>query len=279
MTVPKTVLIALAVSGIAGCVSLEEVRDYAGESARLAAYTELTTRFRDTYERERPYVFGPVDSAARENDRKRKAAYRDLMRIHTTVVRYMQTLGRLAGDETLDLTTELEALSGGIARYPQLGIDEQKVDAVSNVARIVSRWVMGAVQLRSVQEMVREGDPHMQQVLEGMAALVRVERRTHENERRTVLGFLESEIPFADTPQDRLLAALARAHLLEKTREYDAVEPKYAAAERAITRIAEGHHALAKNVDRLSLTETRELVKACVKDLRAVRDSLKAARE
>ena len=39
---------------LVACVNLKEVREYAGESAKLSAYTELTTRFRDTYYREQP---------------------------------------------------------------------------------------------------------------------------------------------------------------------------------------------------------------------------------
>lgn len=40
-----------------GCADLKEVRDFAGESAKLAAYTDLTNRFRDTYKDERSRIF------------------------------------------------------------------------------------------------------------------------------------------------------------------------------------------------------------------------------
>ncbi|MDO8436582.1 MAG: hypothetical protein Q7S69_00240 [Nitrosomonadaceae bacterium] len=60
---------------LAGCANLKEVRDYAGEVTKLSAYTELTTRFRNTYEREQPYLSGEADRLAQENDKKRKAAY------------------------------------------------------------------------------------------------------------------------------------------------------------------------------------------------------------
>jgi len=70
---------------LVGCANLKEVGDYAAESAKLSAYTELTTRFRDTYEREQPYLSSEADRIARENDKRRKDAYGDLLQIHQTV--------------------------------------------------------------------------------------------------------------------------------------------------------------------------------------------------
>ena len=70
---------------LVACVNLKEVREYAGQSAELSAYTELTTRFRDTYYREQPYLSGEADRLAQDNDKRRKAAYEDLLKIHQRV--------------------------------------------------------------------------------------------------------------------------------------------------------------------------------------------------
>ena len=277
MSIFRIGILLLLTLGASGCVPLKEVQEYAAESAGLAADSALTTRFRDTYQRERPYLFGAADSAARVNDTRRKAAYGDLLRIHQTVAGYMETLARLAGDDTFDLSGELDALAGGISSYPQLGIDDAMVAAVANVAQVITRWALAAVQDRALREMVKQADPHLQTVLEGMISLVRYYRRTLYNERRTVLGFLETEIPFTNAPEDRLLAALGRAHSRQKTMEYDAVEPSYPAAERGLLRIAEGHRELVKNAGNLSSAEARQVIDRCVRDLRAVRKGLRSA--
>lgn len=59
---------------LGGCNNLQEVTDYAKESAKLSEYTALTTRFRDTYARELPYLSGVPSSLAQKNDLKGKKA-------------------------------------------------------------------------------------------------------------------------------------------------------------------------------------------------------------
>src|SRR5690349_2115828 len=71
---------ALLLAGCAstgGPVSLQEVREFADASARLGGYAELARRYRDTYEREQPYLSPVTDKLARENDAKRRAVYDD----------------------------------------------------------------------------------------------------------------------------------------------------------------------------------------------------------
>ncbi|MDB5916326.1 MAG: hypothetical protein JWR40_560, partial [Massilia sp.] len=45
---------------LGGCattnISLQEVREFADQSAKLGGYSELSTRFRDTYAREQLYL-------------------------------------------------------------------------------------------------------------------------------------------------------------------------------------------------------------------------------
>jgi hypothetical protein len=280
MKTPRVIFPLLVIIGATGCVtSLNEVREYGKESAKLSAYTELTTRFRDTYEREHPYLFGAADDSAQVNDKKRKAVYRDLIRIHQTVARYMETLAKLAGEETFDLSKDIDALAGGIKANTEMGIDSKQVEAVSNIAKVITRWVTSTAQFTAVQAMVREGDAPLQTTLEGMITLVRYYRNTNENERKVVLGIFESEIPFADTAKDKLLVALARAHMQQKTLEYTTVQPKYDEAEKGIKSVAEGHKELVKNADKLSSSEVKALIDKCAKDIKAVRKDLESVSE
>jgi hypothetical protein len=259
---------------LAGCANLKEVQSFAGESAKLSAYTELTTRFRDTYQREKPYLTGEADRIAKSNDKNRIEAYADMVKIHQAVSLYMQTLAKLAGDDTLDLTKQVGALGSGIKAYPDLGIQKSHVDAFFNIARIVSRWATSAYQQRAVREMVIEADAPIQTMLEGMLSLVRYYEKTNENERDIVLGLLETEIPFANSPKDRLLATLARAHVQSKSSEYQTVKRKYAEAERGLKRIAEGHRKLAENIDRLPSPQMKALIEQFAGDIQSVREKL-----
>jgi hypothetical protein len=273
----KTIKIVFALSlalFIVSCANLKGVRDFASESAKLSAYTELTTRFRDTYQREQPYLSGEADRLAQENDKRRKAAYEDLLKIHQKVSLYMQTLAKLAGENAFDLSKQIDSLGAGIKAYPDLDIDEKHVNAVINISKVITKWITTAYQERAVRNMVREGDPHLQTLLDGMMGLVRYYRKTNENEKNTVLGFFEVEIPFADTPKDKLLATLARAHMQSKTWEYKNVQRKYDEAEKGIRSIAIGHRKLFENIDNLSIDEVESMISTFAKDIKTIRNNL-----
>ncbi len=92
-----------------GAVSLVEVREFADASARLGGYGELSRRYRDTYEREQPYLSADADRLARANDAKRRAVYEDFVALQKTVVLYMQTLSVLAGDGRYDFLQDRRA--------------------------------------------------------------------------------------------------------------------------------------------------------------------------
>lgn len=262
-----------------GCANLKEVRDFAGESAKLSAYTELTTRFRDTYERERPYLFGDADKAALVNDKKRKSAYEDLIKIHQRVTLYMLTLANLAGEDTFDLSDSIDSLASGIKAYPDFGIDDRHVDAISNITKVITKWITTSYQKHAVRDMVKEGDPDLQITLDGMKSLVRYYKKTNENERKTVLGLFEVESLFLDASEDKLLATLARAHFQSKKSEYDNVESKYDDALKGIESVSEGHRKILENINKLSVDEVKSLISEISKDIKTIRESLETIRE
>ncbi len=276
MEVKRLISTCLLLLSLGACVNLEAVRDFAGESAKLSGYTELTIRFRDTYKREQPYLSAEADLMARENDKRRQTAYQDLLKVHEGVSLYMRTLATLAGDDTFDVAQEFSAVSSGIKAYPDLGIDAKHVDAFSNMSKVLAKWATSAAQERAVREMVKEGGPHLQVMLEGMVRLVRYYRKTFENEEREIFGLFETELPFANGPKDRLLVVIARAHVQAKAAEYQAMKAMYAAAEQGIKSIADGHKRLLENVDRLSSDEAKHLISRFAKDIKAARSSLKA---
>jgi hypothetical protein len=274
MKIAKTLSALLLALLLVGCANLKGVREFAGESAKLSAYTELTTRFRDTYQREQPYLSGEADRLAQENDKKRKAAYNDLLKIHQSMALYMQTLAKLAGANTFDLSKKIDALADGIKAYPDLGIDDKEVKAVSDISKVIAKWITTAYQERAVRNMVREGDPHVQTLLDGMAGLVRYYRKSNENEKNIVLGLFEVEIPYADTPKDKLLATLARAHMQFKASEYKSAQRKYDEAEKGIKSIATGHRQLLNNIDTLSADEVESMISTFAKDIKTIRENL-----
>lgn len=257
-----------------GCTNLAEVRQFSGESSKLAAYTELTDHFRDTYDREQPYLYGGEDQLAKSNDLRRKAAYGDLVKIHDNISRYMATLARLAGEDTFDLSDGVLGIADGIKAYPELGIDEAHVHAYSKVVTIISKWSTSAYQEAAVKGMVKEGAKPVATTLEGMSSILRYYHKTHENEKRQVTGYLDGLVRIEQQSDNRLLASLGRAHLQEKRASFSETDERIKAAQDGVKAISEGHGVLVENIDRLSRQAFKARLKSFANDIKAIRKSL-----
>lgn len=257
-----------------GCTNLKEVQDFAGQSAQLSGYTELTTRFRDTYYREQPYLSGEANRLAQENDLRRKAAYHDLLKIHRTISIYMQALATLAGDKSFDLTPGIDSVASGIKAHPDFGIDKTHVDALSGLAKIAAKWATASYQQRALREFIKEGNEPLQTALCGMEKLIDYYQKTNDNEWKTINGLLELELSFTDESEGKLLATLARAHQQAKAFEYQLADKKYLEARKGIHTIAQGHSLLVENLDKLSSQEIKDSLRQFSKDVKAINDHI-----
>jgi hypothetical protein len=254
-------------------VSLQEVRDFAAESAQLSGYAELSTRFRDTYAREQVYLPPAADKIAKETDAKRRAVYDDFVNIQKTVVLYMQTLGMLAGDTRYDLSPRIDELGMGLRANPDIGIDPHHIQAYTGLTRLLTRVIASGYQGRSVETMVRDGDADLQTLLDAMTQVLRFYAKTNTNEKKTILGLFEGEIPFANK-QDKMLATLARVHYQSKISEYRLIEKRYDLAAQGLSKVSAGHLKLRENLHNLHGDEARNAIRNVGRDLRLIREGL-----
>ena len=271
-------LCALLLNGCAtttgGAVSLQEVREFADASARLGGYAELARRYRDTYEREQPYLSPAADRLARENDAKRRAVFEDFIAIQKTLVLYMQTLSLLAGDARYDLSERIDDLGNGLKANTESGLQQRHITAYTGLSRLLTRVIASGYQNRSVETMVRDGDADVQTLLDAMISLTRLYYKTNENEKKTILGIFDVEIPFSARNSDRMLVTLAKVHYLNKATEYKLVDRRYELALQGLTKVALGHQKMRENLGKLSNDEVRRLLANYGRDLRTIRDGL-----
>jgi len=259
---------------LGGCTNLKVVRDYAKESAQFSAYSELTERYRDTYQREQPYLDLEDDKGEQITDQKRQAAYEGLIRIHKALTAYMQTLAKLAGEDSFSLSKDVTALSGSIKALPELGIDAAQVDAYSGLVQVITRWATAAAQERAVRQLVEAADPQVQQLLAGMQHLLELYRKTNQNERAKVVGVFEVYLPFTGEAKDVLLNRLARAQLHAKLEEYRQADLKYVKAGKAIQAMADGHRKLKANLAELSREDLKQSLIQAATDIKTLREGL-----
>jgi hypothetical protein len=257
-----------------GPASLEQVRQFADASAKLGGYTELSRRYRDTYEREQPYLSPAADKIARENDAKRRAVYDDFVAVQKSLVLYMQTLSLLAGDARYDLSARIDDLGNGLKANVESGLQQRHVAAYTGLTRLLTRVIASGYQNRSVETMVRDGDADVQTLLEAMISLTRLYAKTNENEKKTVLGIFDVEIPFSTRNSDRMLVTLAKVHYLNKATEYKLVDRRYDLALQGLTKVALGHQKLRENLGNLSGDELIRLMGNYGKDLNLIRAGL-----
>lgn len=264
---------------LAGCasprqVSLQEVREFADASAKLGGYAELSRRYRDTYERELPYLSPQAERVARETDARRRAVFDDFVAIQKTLVLYMQTLSLLAGDARYDLSGRIDDLGNGLKASTDSGLKHRHVAAYTGMTRLLTRVIASGYQNRSVDTMVRDGDADVQALLDAMIVLTRLYEKTNENEKKTVLGIFSAEIPMSNRHADRMLVTLAKVHLQNKTAEYKLIDRRYKLAQQGLTKVALGHQKMRENMDKLGSDETRRMLIGYVRDLHLIRDHL-----
>ena len=257
-----------------GPVSLYEVRQFADASARIGGYGELSRRYRDTYQREQPYLSPAADRIARENDARRRAVYDDFVSIQKSLVLYMQTLSLLAGEGRYDLTPQLDDLGTGLKANAESGLQQRHIAAYTGLTRLLTRVIASGYQNRSVATMVRDGDADVQALLEAMITLTRLYAKTNDNEKKTVLGIFDVEIPFSTKNQDRMLVTLAKVHYLNKATEYKLVDKRYDLALQGLTKVSLGHQRMRENLNNLTGDEMRKLLAGYGRDLVALRDAL-----
>jgi hypothetical protein len=252
MKLPRLFLMLGLLAILAGCASstprMADVRAFAAQSPKLNAYHELTERYRDTYQREQPFLSGSADTRERLLDARRQAACDDFVKLQTGVQAYMQALGKLAGDGQYDLEDQVKSLSGGIKAWPDSGIDDRHVNALAGITRLVTRAVTRPMQEDAVQELMRDGQQPMQELVDAMRTLLRLYDKSNDNEEKIVLGMLETEIPFLDPKRDRLLLALARSRQQEKRNEYRLIGLRYTLAQKNLAAIEQSHRALLNQI-------------------------------
>jgi hypothetical protein len=274
MSMLNRTLWLLVVLLVNGCSHLKEVQDFSKESAKLASYTKLTERYRTTYQREAPYLYGKNLEIAKDNDQRRQEEYLDLLKVHHRVALYMQTLAKLSGDEAFDLSQNVDSLGGTIKQNLKIGLTGKQVSAYSGLAKTIAKWVNTESQESAVKAMITEGDPDLQALLTGMSNMLKFYKATSDNEKRTVLGLYESEIPLYEKKKMLLLVSLGKDDYTNKIKAYATLDGVFDNVQRGLTEIQAGHSQLAQHVNQLSNTELRAIIEQIAEDLQSISSHL-----
>jgi hypothetical protein len=237
---------------LSGCSNLQSVQSFAKSYDQLSDYPALTQNFITTHEREQPYTFGPSEALSQEVDQKRKASQADLIKIYDTLGRYMKTLGNLAGGSSFEIHSADSAIGAAVQEHPEFGITAIYAEAFSKLSTLAAKWAIAQLQANTVRDMIRDGDPSFTLATQGAQSIVRIYRKTAENEKKNFVNFFEIELLTIDPTKNRLLIALARSHYLSQIQHYDQIIQKCQSLEDSLASMAARHRFLVDNSDQLT---------------------------
>lgn len=242
-------IVLLPILLLCGCASsrtdLAQVRALAAGADALNTFGELSQRHVDSYQRARPYLSAAEDAREQLLDAQRRAAQADVARLAQAVRLYLQALGRLARADAYDIAPELASAGAAIRAWPGSGIDDRHVSAYSILLQQLSRLGGVASQQARLSQMLHDGDAPLQDLLAALDSVLALYDKSADNERDVVLGLLEVEIAYADTPQQRLLAVLAKSLQQSKSEEYRLAGLRHTLARRHLAALGRDHARLA----------------------------------
>ncbi|PKV42960.1 MULTISPECIES: hypothetical protein [unclassified Janthinobacterium] len=246
------------VAVLCGCTTprtdLAQVRALAAGTDALNAFSELSQRHVDSYQRARPFLSPAEDARERLLDAQRHAAQADVARLTQAVRLYLQALGRLAQADAYDVQPELAGAGAAIRAWPGSGIDDRHVSAYTLLLQQLSRLGGAASQQAHLAQVLHDGDAPLQALLAALDNLLLLYDKSGDNERDIVLGLLDVDIAYADTPQQRLLAVLAKNMQQSKAEEYRLIGLRHTLARRKLAALGREHAQLAAA---LTTTEAR----------------------
>ena len=242
-------LLSLLLGGCAsttsGAPATAQVLALADDAQALQAFDELALRHRDSYDRLRPYLDARQDASEKLLDRQRRAMHADVALLQRGVSQYLLGLGQLARQDRFAYSSEINAAGVTIRAWPGTGIDDRAVSAYTILLRLLARMHGEAQQRQMLGQLMQEGDAALQTLVSTLTSLLRLYDKAGDNERDIVLGLLETEIPFADTPAQHLLAVLAKTVQQSKTDEYRLYGLRHTLAQRQLAALAQEHARLA----------------------------------
>lgn len=278
MRIFRSAAIALSLLSLGACVHLDEVREFAGESAQLSGYTGVVEHTLGAYARAEPYLVEDVRIAEKIASDQRQASRDTLISLHKVASAYMTTLAKLAGEGSFNTDTGIDKVAKSITAAPELGVSSATVNAYATLVHKIAGWASEVAQETAVRKMIVDGKDDIESVLGGLADVARILDKIHQNEKRSVLDGLETMIATTPaTPNNYLIIALARDQLNQKRVEYAKADAIFAKSAKGIADVREGFATLAKNIDRLDAKDVRDHLVQLRTDIKNIRNALSSA--
>lgn len=162
------VLAVLALSS--GCANLKAVRAFAENSASVAEYTKLVNYYtaslaaRQKYQP--PSTQAELEALGRAREKQREA----LLARHKIIKTYMDALGQLAADQTVDFDQKVGGLGSALQKKQIL--KAQEAAAFSALGKLIARAAADGWRQWKIKELIAEANPPLQAVIASLKGIV-----------------------------------------------------------------------------------------------------------
>ncbi|MCV6610506.1 MAG: hypothetical protein OIF55_07025 [Amphritea sp.] len=268
----KCGVVLLVLGLLSGCTNLAAVRQYAETAdASLAKVPDVVSDFSGSCQRRAG--FQPPE---RQPDcSKVKAETAPLLEVVTLLQKYNQSLGKLAADEAITFTADLDKLEQQVTGLNRF--DKDRVAATVSMADYLSKLATERYRRQRVQQAIKANNQPIQTVIAGVADIIESDYRSLlENEQLAInKHYRGMETRYADT--EPLALSLA---LRERQADQQAVAKKLEGITPLVTlirKVASEHDKLNGRAGQLGSEEVFKLVKAYVDEAKPVLKQIKDA--
>lgn len=261
-------LVALLV--VSGCTNLSAVRQYS-ETANgsLSMVPDVVGDFTGSCKRRAH--FQPDDSTP--NCETIKKLSEPLTEVVSVLQKYIQSLGKLASDEVVTYTENLDSLEKEIDGLDKF--DKEKVSAVTSIAKYVSKLATDVYRRDKVKNAIQENNQHIKVVTSVLADIIENDYKSLlETERETVDKYYKG-INAQYSRNEPLAVKLA---MKEKDVHMEGVDTKRKAIVplvELIKKIGTEHDKLNSKSGELDSKEVIELVKSYVDEAKPILKQVK----
>jgi hypothetical protein len=255
-----------------GCANnLQAVQEFAKLSAESAEYTRLVEDYVDFPNRQKRYHPPGRHARLEEMARERATQQQALLLRQSLVEEYMQALARLASDEAVDTTEELNDLT--TALQTQAGTDPQETEAFGRIAGIVTKAATNRWRQRQLNELIEHSNPPLQHILESLKHIVSEGFGGDlQTEEAAIRNYYSTLIMDSQDPAGKAALAEWQELRMDRVRNRAQAVHTYRAL---LEKIAEGHQELFDHRQNLDKQQVLHQVAETTKDLRALLETFK----
>jgi hypothetical protein len=154
-----------------GCTDLSAVRDFAQISYRAADYTALVDGYAAFPGRQKQYAPEARHAALDQIQKDRMRQKNGLLALHTRVQEYMEALGKLAADESVNFDKEFSELETALT--DSSFASEPQAAAATQLGQLLAKATTDTWRRKKIHSLIEEGNEPLQTVLTALQNIVK----------------------------------------------------------------------------------------------------------